>query len=153
MLAGVRTGSRARRRDDAECLIRCLSDRSVGLPGLGQRYAFGTYAAAMAKTASTFTVTCTLPTPYNVDFDSERAMDSVGTTRKMAAQGRVAPAYAFFWNPRRIADWGQPVGIHPAAWTWNSSAPALVPVQEEVSTRQRAASATYPDAITVSVTY
>lgn len=114
---------------------------------------FGTYAAAMAETASTFTVTCTLPTPYNVDLRSGLAMDSAGITPKMAAPGPVAPGYALFWNSRRIADGDAAVGSHPSRWTGIGSAPALPPLQGDGSTGRRAASGSDADTVTVTVTY
>jgi spore coat protein U-like protein len=113
----------------------------------------GTYAAAMAETASTFTVTCTLPTPYNVDLRSGRAMDSTGITSKMAAPGPVAPGYALFWDSGRVADGAPVVGSHPSGWTGIRSAPDLPPLQGEGSTGRRAASGSVADTITVTVTY
>ncbi len=113
---------------------------------------FQTYSVAMKKAASTISVTCTHPTPYNVCLSSGLTTCAPGTTWKMTISGSALRSPALVWNFQRIANRDRVVDANSIAWTGNSSNPALY-LQRQFSAGQCIATGGCADAVTVIVIY
>jgi spore coat protein U-like protein len=114
---------------------------------------FGTQGILSANVdqTTTFTVTCTNTTTYNVGLDAGLGSGATVATRKMTG-GAATVNYTLYSNPGRTTIWGNTVGTDTVAGTGNGAAQTLT-VYGRVPSQTTPAPATYTDTITVTVTY
>jgi spore coat protein U-like protein len=107
--------------------------------------------SANVDQTTTFTVTCSNTTPYNVGLDAGTGTGATVATRKMTSGGATVN-YTLYSNAGRTTVWGNTVGTDTVAGTGNGAAQTLT-VYGRVPSQSTPAPGTYTDTITVTVTY
>jgi len=118
--------------------------------------AFGSYdptSGAALNAATTLTLTCTLGTPYNIGM-AAGAGTGATTTLRVLTSGSNTLGYKLFRDSGRTLNWGNTVGTDTLSGT--SSATVLtntINVYGQIPASEAAATGSYTDSVTVTVTY
>jgi spore coat protein U-like protein len=113
---------------------------------------FGTYTRSAVSAASSVSVTCTNPTPYNVSLSSGLAPGSAVVTGKMIGSVPGLQGYALASNFQGTVNRSQTMGADTVAGAGNDSVQTLA-AQDQVSSDQHVASSAYADTIIIAITY
>lgn len=113
--------------------------------------AFGVYSSAAVPATATLTVLCTLTTPYTVSLDAGTGTGATTTTRKMA-NGSNFLNYQLFRDSARTQNFGSTVGTDTVGGTGSGLA-QLITIYGQIIASQNAATGSYTDTVTATLTY
>jgi spore coat protein U-like protein len=118
--------------------------------------AFGSYdptSATPLNVATTLTLTCTLGTPYNIGMGVGGGAGATTTLRVLTSGGNTL-GYKLFRDSGRTLNWGNTVGTDTLSGTSSGSTLAnTINVYGEIPANEAAATGSYTDSVTVTVTY
>jgi len=114
--------------------------------------AFGNYAGALVKAASSLSVVCSAGTQYNIGLNAGTAAGATVTHRSMTGPGSALLGYQLFRDSARTANWGNTVGTDSLAGTGTGAVQAIS-VYGQIPAGQAPAPGSYADTITATITY
>jgi spore coat protein U-like protein len=118
--------------------------------------AFGTYdptSGAALNAATTLTLTCSLGTPYNIGMGVGGGLGGTISLRVLTSGTNLLP-YKLFRDAGRTLNWGITIGTDTLAATSSILTLAnTINVYGQIPASEAAASGSYTDSVTVTVTY
>jgi spore coat protein U-like protein len=114
--------------------------------------ASGTYAVTRANVATSVSVACTNPTPYNVSYSTELAPSVSVTTRKTAGSASDSPGHVPFSDSAHTGIWDRTADAGTVAGTGSGSF-QLYAGYGQSARAQHVAPGAFADTVTVTITY